>query len=78
MVRARTAEKSARGGGSHIQTSENLFVETASAQQMKEDVELATRCKKPVHLCSRVGGMIPSPEEVLEAIKTAAKEGGLA
>lgn len=39
MVRARTAEKSARGGGSHIQTSENLFVETASAQQMKEDVE---------------------------------------
>ena len=39
MVRARTAERSARGGGSHIQTSENLFGETASAQQMKEDVE---------------------------------------
>ncbi len=37
--------------------------------QMKEDIELAIRCKKPVALCSRVGGMIPSPDEVLEAIK---------
>ena len=39
--------------------------------QMKEDIELAIRCKKPVSLCKRVGGMIPSPEEVLEAIKKA-------
>lgn len=37
--------------------------------QMQEDIELAIRCKKPVELCSRVGGMIPSPDEVLEAIK---------
>ena len=40
--------------------------------QMKEDIELAIRCKKDVALCSRVGGMIPSPDEVLEAIKTTA------
>ncbi len=40
--------------------------------QMKEDIELAIRCKKDVALCSRVGGMIPSPDEVLEAIKAAA------
>ena len=40
--------------------------------QMKEDIELAIRCKKPVELVSRVGGMIPSPDEVLEAIKKAA------
>ncbi|MCQ2558209.1 MAG: 3-methyl-2-oxobutanoate dehydrogenase subunit VorB [Oscillospiraceae bacterium] len=39
--------------------------------QMKEDVELAISCKKPVDLCYRVGGMIPSPTEVLEAIKKA-------
>ena len=39
--------------------------------QMKEDVELAIKCKKPVDLCYRVGGMIPSPTEVLEAIKKA-------
>ena len=41
--------------------------------QMKEDTELAIRCKKPVELVSRVGGMIPTPEEVLEAIR---KEAG--
>ncbi len=44
--------------------------------QMVEDVELATRCKKPVHLCTRVGGMIPSPEEVLAKIEEVAKTGG--
>lgn len=43
--------------------------------QMKEDVELAIRCKKPVDLCSRVGGMIPSAEEVLSYIQKA-NEGG--
>ena len=41
--------------------------------QMIEDVRLATKCKKPVSLCNRCGGMIPSPDEVLEAIRNAAK-----
>ena len=40
-----------------------------SMGQMIEDVELATRCKKPVYLCNRTGGMIPSPEQVLAKIK---------
>jgi 2-oxoglutarate ferredoxin oxidoreductase subunit alpha len=39
-----------------------------SMGQMIEDVELATRCKRPVYLCSRTGGMVPSPEEVLSKI----------
>lgn len=39
-----------------------------SMGQMIEDVKLATECKKPVSLCNRAGGMIPSPEQVLEAI----------
>ena len=39
-----------------------------SMGQMIEDVELAIRCSRPVSLCTRVGGVIPSPEEVLEAI----------
>ena len=39
--------------------------------QMKEDVELAERCLKPVDLCFRVGGMIPTPDEVLDHIKKA-------
>lgn len=40
-----------------------------SMGQMIEDVELATRCKRPVYLCNRTGGMIPSPEQVLAKIK---------
>ena len=43
-----------------------------SMGQMIEDIKLATSCKKPVDLCYRVGGMIPSPEQVLESIKKAA------
>ena len=42
-----------------------------SMGQMIEDVKLATDCKRPVTLCNRTGGMIPSPEEVLEAIRKA-------
>jgi 2-oxoglutarate ferredoxin oxidoreductase subunit alpha len=45
-----------------------------SMGQLVEDVELATRCKKPVYLCNRTGGMIPSPDEVVAAIEKADKE----
>lgn len=45
-----------------------------SMGQMIEDVELAIRCKRPVYLCNRTGGMIPSPEEVLASIEKAQKE----
>jgi 2-oxoglutarate ferredoxin oxidoreductase subunit alpha len=41
--------------------------------QMIEDIRLATQCKKPVGLCNRAGGMIPSPDQVLESIRNAAK-----
>ena len=41
--------------------------------QMIEDVRLASECKVPVTLCNRVGGMIPSPEQVLDAIVKASK-----
>ena len=41
--------------------------------QMIEDVRLYTQCKKPVSLCCRCGGMIPSPEEVLDSIRKAQK-----
>ena len=40
--------------------------------QMIEDVELAIRCRRPVSLCNRAGGMIPSPEQVLDSIKALA------
>ena len=42
-----------------------------SMGQMLEDVKLASKCKGEYMLCSRVGGMIPSPEEVLAAIEKA-------
>ena len=40
-----------------------------SMGQMIEDVRLASECKKPVALCNRAGGMIPSDEMVAEAIR---------
>ena len=47
-----------------------------SMGQMIEDVRLAVECSRPVSLCNRAGGMIPSPEQVLDSIKAAAKNGG--
>ncbi len=47
-----------------------------SMGQMIEDIKLATECKKPVTLCNRAGGTIPSPEEVLAAIEKANENGG--
>ena len=41
--------------------------------QMIEDVRLATECKRPVTLCNRAGGMIPSPDQVLDSIRAAQK-----
>ena len=54
--------------------SEIISVEL-SMGQMIEDVKLACECKVPVSLCNRTGGMIPSPEEVLDSI-IKANEGG--
>ena len=44
-----------------------------SMGQMIEDIRLYTGCKKPVGLCNRCGGMIPSPDEVLTSIRNAVK-----
>ena len=40
-----------------------------SMGQMIEDIRLAQECKKPVILCNRAGGMIPSPEQIIETVK---------
>lgn len=37
-----------------------------STGQMVEDVKLAVNGRKPVHLYGRTGGIIPTPEEILE------------
>jgi 2-oxoglutarate ferredoxin oxidoreductase subunit alpha len=41
-----------------------------NAGQMKEDVMLNVYGKKPVHFFGRFGGIIPTPEEILGAIKS--------
>ena len=54
----------------------NSFISVElSMGQMIEDIKLYTHSKKPVTLCNRVGGMIPSPEQVLESIRKANKGG---
>ena len=39
-----------------------------NAGQMIEDVRLAAECRVPVHHFGRMGGMIPNPTEILEAL----------
>ena len=46
-----------------------------SMGQMIEDIKLSVEGKADVTLCNRVGGMIPSPEQVLESIVKASKGG---
>ena len=46
-----------------------------SMGQMIEDVKLAEECRKPVYLCSRSGGMIPDPEQIITLVKNV--EGGM-
>ncbi|MBO5937347.1 MAG: 3-methyl-2-oxobutanoate dehydrogenase subunit beta, partial [Clostridia bacterium] len=54
----------------------NTFISVElSMGQMIEDIRASVEYKKDVVLCNRAGGMIPSPEQVLEAIRKA-NEGG--
>jgi len=50
-----------------------FIVVEMSMGQMIEDVELSIRCSRPVDLCNRTGGMVPTPDEVLAAIEKAAR-----
>ena len=59
-----------------IGTAKQIISVELSMGQMIEDVKLATRCRVPVSLCYRVGGMIPSPEQVYAAIREAAEKAG--
>jgi 2-oxoglutarate ferredoxin oxidoreductase subunit alpha len=45
-----------------------------NAGQMVEDVKLAVDCKIPVNHFGRLGGIVPTPDEVLEALKNLIKE----
>ena len=48
----------------------NFFlVVEMNAGQMVEDVRLAVEGKKPVHFKGRMGGMIPSPEDIFAEVE---------
>jgi len=46
-----------------------FFVVELSAGQMVDDVRLAVNGKNPVHFYCRMGGVVPSPEEIIEQLK---------
>jgi len=54
-----------RAAADHVKAF--LSVELSMGQMIK-DVQLAMKCRRPVSLCCRNGGMLPSPDEVLAAI----------
>ncbi len=45
-----------------------------SMGQMIEDIRLAQDCKKPVYLCNRSGGMIPTPEQIIAQVEKIKEE----
>lgn len=51
-------------------TAKAFLAVEMSMGQMVDDVRLAVGGKKPVHFFGRTGGIIPTPAEVLEQIKT--------
>ena len=40
---------------------------------MVDDIRLAIKCSKPVVQYGRMGGMVPTPEEIAEVIKQNAR-----
>jgi len=53
------------------QNADAFVVVEMNAGQMVEDVKLAVQGRRPVLFKGRMGGMIPSPEEVLEEVEKA-------
>ena len=46
-----------------------------SAKRYQHSMNVAEECRKPVYLCSRSGGMIPDPEQIITLVKNV--EGGM-
>ena len=53
---------------------DRMLVVEMNAGQMVEDVKLAVNGRIPVDFYGRMGGVIPSPEEILNKIKEIAPE----
>mgnify|MGYP002240305025 CR=1 FL=1 len=46
-----------------------ILVVELNSGQMIEDVMLAVKCQIPVEHFGRLGGIVPDPDEVIEALK---------
>jgi 2-oxoglutarate/2-oxoacid ferredoxin oxidoreductase subunit alpha len=57
-----------------VKTTQVFLTTEMNAGQMVEDVRLAVDGKRPVDFYGRMGGVIPSPEEVLEQVESTAKK----
>jgi 2-oxoglutarate ferredoxin oxidoreductase subunit alpha len=56
---------------SNLATKVNFFlVVEMNAGQMVEDVALAVNGKRPVYFTGRMGGMVPTPEDVVEKLES--------
>jgi 2-oxoglutarate ferredoxin oxidoreductase subunit alpha len=53
----------------HAGKIKGILTVELNAGQMVEDVKLAVECKTPVEHYGRLGGIVPTPDEVLEALK---------
>jgi 2-oxoglutarate ferredoxin oxidoreductase subunit alpha len=55
-------------------SSQAFLTVEMNAGQMVEDVRLAVEGRRPVHFYGRMGGMIPSPEEILGKVESIAEK----
>lgn len=58
----------------HASRASSLLTVEMNAGQMVEDVRLAVNGQRPVHFTGKMGGMIPSPEDVLKQIEILAAD----
>lgn len=53
----------------YVDKIKGILTVELNAGQMIEDVKLAVECKVPVYHFGRMGGIVPNPNEVLDALK---------
>ena len=51
------------------ENAKSILVTEMSMGQMVDDIKLAVECRIPVHFYGRTGGVVPTPDEVLNEIK---------
>jgi len=56
--------------GAYTDQVKGILTVEMNAGQMLEDVRLAVNGKIPIEFHGRMGGIVPTPEEILEALET--------